>query len=1173
MTVRFIIGRAGTGKTTKCLTEIRANLINDPSGDPIIYIVPDQMTFLSEYELVKSPGIGGMIRAQVYSFTRLAWRILQETGGGSRFHLSTVGINMLIRKIIEDNKNELKTFQLAADKHGFTNEMEKILTEFRRYCVRPEELGAKKEMLAENADQAEQSLQNKLADLELIYRNFEDALIGKYVDTEDYFQLLAEKIAQSSELKNTEVYIDGFHSFTPQEYVVIHQLMKHCRRVTIALTTDQLYSQHSPDELDLFRMTGETSQTLFEMANNEQIDIEETEFLYEQKRWSTPSLRYLERHFDTRPVKPFAEVPDIHLCQSANRRAELEGIARQMNQFVYSHGYRYRDIAVLMRNGSDYDDLIQTIFTDYEIPFFIDRKQTMLHHPLIELIRSTLEIINSNWRYEPVFRAVKTELLFPLTEDPQQIREQMDQLENYVLAYGIQGRKWTGKERWTYRRMRGLELATNVQTDQEKRFELQLNEWRLQITAPIVRLTKRLKKAQTGQKLCEAIFLYLEELDIKDKLEKWQLSAEKSGQLLKSSEHDQAWTRTIELLDQFVEILGDEKLSIKKFTEILDAGIETLTFATVPPAMDQVVIADLEKSRLADVKVTFVIGLNEGVLPAKISDDGILADGDRDLLHVAGLQLAPTSKTRLLDETFIAYKAFTTPSNHLFLSYPLANEEGHALMPSFYIKRMKDIFPHVREHVFLTDPVDLSEEDQLLFVANEQMALSYLTAQLERKKRNYPIYDFWWDVYNYYVKNDKWRPMTEKVFASLFYENKSKQLLEETTKSLYGEDILASVSRMEMFHRCPFSHYAQHGLKLRERQVFKLEAPHIGELFHGALKYIADTVTNQNLSWASLSKKDCKKLAEEAVKSLAPKLQNEILFSSNRHFYMKRKLQNVISKASFMLSKHAQQSGFSPVGLEIAFGPGESLPPLQFTLKNNTKMALRGRIDRIDKAEENSGVFLRIVDYKSSQQDLNLSEVYYGLSLQMLTYLDIVMTYSNELIGVEATPAGVLYFHVHNPIINAKTMLTVDEIDKEIFKQFKMRGLLLADEQVVKLMDTSLESGDSQIVSAGIRKDGSLSKRSKVAAEEQLEAMRHYVRNLYVKSGNAIMRGTTDISPYKLKKRTACTFCAFKAVCQFDQLIESNEYRILQPKKDEDVFELIQKEVTQDGANEHSTET
>ncbi|MFE8700303.1 helicase-exonuclease AddAB subunit AddB [Cytobacillus sp. FJAT-54145] len=1163
MSVRLLVGRSGTGKTTYCLNEIQDKMLNNPDGDPIIYLVPDQMTFLSEYKLITAPEIGGMIRTQVYSFTRLAWRILQETGGISRYHLSNVGLSMLIRKIIEDKKDELTLFQKAADKNGFIQQMEQMLTEFKRYCVSPEELAVKKASFVDGENPSK-ALHDKLHDLELIYKNFEESLLDKYIDSEDYFRLLTEKAVSSNYLKNAEVYIDGFYSFTPQEYMIIEQLMKLCKNVTITFTLDKPFNEVAPDELHLFRMSGENSQTIYEIARTEGIQVEEF-LLNEQKRWQHPSLQHLENHFNSRPTIPYKGDTVISVGQAVNRRAEIEGLARTIQKLVREKDYRYRDIALLMRNGNEYRDIIETVFHDYEIPYFIDQKRTMLNHPLVELVRSTLEIINGYWKYDSVFRAVKTELLYPLTSNSLQLREKMDHLENYVLAYGIQGDKWIKKDRWIYRRFRGLELESVPQTDRERQLEQQLNELRLMITAPVLRLSRRLKKADNGRKLSEALYLYLEELDIPAKLEKWKLEAEEKGNLIQSREHDQAWNSMMEMLDQFVEMLGDEQVTLKQFASILDAGMESLRFSLVPPAIDQVLAADLEKSRLSDVKVAFIIGLNEGVLPAKFSEDGLLADEDREKLINSGLKIAASSRTRLLDEEFIAYKAFTTPAEQLFISYPLANEEGKALIASSYIKRMTDMFPDANIQYYMTEPSELTESEQLQYVVNENTTLAHLTSQLQLKKRNYPIYDFWWDVYNYYLSNPRWNDLTKKVLLSLDYSNQSKQLPEEISKELYGEEIQTSVSRMELFHSCPFSHFAQHGLKLRDRQIFRLEAPDIGELFHGALKYIAETITNKNLSWNDISKSEIEKLAKEAVEVLAPKLQNEILLSSNRHHYIKRKLEQIIKRASFVLSEHAKSSGFVPVGLELGFGPKEKIPPLSFSLRNGTKMELVGRIDRVDKAVDESGVYLRVIDYKSSSKDLNVNEVYYGLALQMLTYLDIIISHSSSLIGAAANPAGVLYFHVHNPMINTTKMLGIDEIEEELFKKFKMNGLLLGEENVIKLMDNTLDTGDSQIISAGIKKDGSLSKRSKVASKEEFEGLRKFVRKMYVQTGDSIIDGTVNIAPYKMKDRTPCTFCSYKPVCQFDESLEANKYRSLPVQSKEEVLDLIRKEADELG--------
>ncbi|MBM7586469.1 ATP-dependent helicase/nuclease subunit B [Bacillus pakistanensis] len=1154
MSLRFIEGRSGTGKTNTILNEIKEKLHRNPNGHPIIYLVPDQMTFLSEYNIANTPKLGGMIRAQVYSFTRLAWRVLQETGGMSRYHLSNVGLNMMIRKIMDEKKDELKLFTRAADKAGFIEHVESMLTEFKRYCVHPEELHFRIEQMNENEHEHSKVLGDKLHDLNLLYQSFEEKLEDKYIDSEDYFQLLADSIQHSSLLDNAEIYIDGFHSFTPQEYMIIEQLMKFCKRVSIALTVG------SSEDATLFRMTNETYEAMKGIAERESIAVEEPLKLIQNKRSKNGSLTYLEEHFENRPIVPYTEPSSLRIWEAANRRAEIEGVAREIRKLARKQNYRYKDMSVLVRNGQDYQELIETIFTDYEIPYFIDQKRTMLNHPLIELIRSTLEIMNTNWRYEPVFRAVKTDLLFPVDRNPHSLREKMDRLENYVLAYGIQGDKWTKKDRWVYRRFRGLEGAEVPQTSREKEVEQEINELRIFISAPILRFARRLQKGKTGRDYCEIVYLYLEELDIPAKLERLSMEAEARGNLIAAREHDQAWQAVMDLLDQFVEILGEDEISVKKFASILETGMESMKFSLVPPAVDQILIANLEQSRIADIKAAFVVGMNDGVMPAKISDDGVLSDEDREILLGKGMKIAPNSKTKLQDEEFVAYKALTTPEESLYISYPIANEEGKALLPSPYIKRMTEMFPDRPIELLVNDPSELTIEKQLDYICHPNVTISYLTSQLQLKRRGYPIYDIWWDVYNQYVKEPGWKEKATHILSSLFYQNRAKKLKEETSQGLYGDQILASVSRMELFHSCPFSHFARHGLKLREREMFRLEAPDIGEMFHAALKWISDEVQKHGLTWAQLSKKQCIQLAEQAVMMLAPKLQNQILLSSNRHHYIKKKLERIIGRASLILSAHAKASGFSPVGLELGFGPQAELPPFTFTLRNGTKMELQGRIDRVDKAEDENGVYLRIVDYKSSARDVDVTEVYYGLALQMLTYLDIVLTNSKKLIGSDALPAGVLYFHVHNPIVNSKKILTLDEIENEIFKSFKMKGLILGESEVVRLMDNTLESGTSDIISAGLKKDGSLSARSKAANQKDFQLMRQHVRKLFEQSGNDIISGKTEISPYKHKDRTPCQFCSYRPVCQFDSSLEENDFRIITSEKQSELFEKMRKE-------------
>lgn len=1146
MSLQFILGRAGTGKSYTCLEDIRSKLLDDPTGFPIVYLVPDQMTFQSEYDLINTPGIGGMMRAQVFSFTRLAWRVLQETGGMSRYHVNNVGVNMLLRKIIDSKKQDLKVFTRAADKNGFITQMEEMVAEFKRYCVTPETLEEQKQTVASD----NKVLSDKLHDLQLLYDELEKHLFEKYVDSEDYLRLLAEKIPQSTYIKEAEILIDGFHSYTPQELEVLGQLMKVSKKVTIALTIDKAY-EVPPHDLSLFRMTGKNYQSIIQFAQENSIKVEEPILLTSQYRYSSePSLAHLERYFDERPTVPYQGQTSITLSQAVNRRAEIEGIAREIQKLARDKNYRYRDIAIMIRNASDYHEMIETIFQDYHIPFFIDQKRSMLNHPLIELIRSSLEVINSNWRYESVFRCVKTDLLYPFIST---LREDMDKLENYVLEYGIQGFKWTNGKRWKYKRIRGLEDSDLPQTDKEREYEDKLNDLRDMIARPLLSLGKRLQKAKDGREMCEALFLYLEDLEIPAKMEELKLNAELAGRLSEARENDQVWNAVLELLDQYVEIVGDEKVSLTTFSNMIETGLESMRFALVPPAIDQVLVASLERSRLSNIKCTFIIGANDGVLPARPNEEGVFSESDRETLGDAGLQLAPGSRETLLDENFLIYCALTSPQEALYISYPLANEEGKSLLPSPLIKRLKDLFPNAEEKFYMNEPSELPAIEQLEYIVNPDVALSSLATQLQAWKKQYPIQDLWWDVYNYFANHDEMKDKSQLVLSSLFYKNKPKKLSKEITDALYGDHIQGSVSRMEVFQGCPFSHFASYGLQLKERKVFRLESPDIGDLFHAALKNIADFLRKNGIDWRDLTKEQCDKLAIKAVEELAPRLQKEILLSSNRYHYIMHKLQKIISRASKILSDHAKASGFAPVGIELGFGKKGPLPPIRFQLDNGSTMELIGRIDRVDKAESSNGVLLRVIDYKSSQKALNLSEVYYGLALQMLTYLDVIITHSKDWIGTAAKPAGVLYFHIHDPLIHSNKVLSEDKIEEEIFKRFKMKGLLLGDEESVRLMDQSLGTGYSQIVSAAIKKDGSFYSNSQVASEEELGYLRNHVRGVFKNTGNRITDGEIDIAPYKLKDKTPCTFCSFKSVCQFDQSLEENKYRVL-PNESKDVI-------------------
>ncbi|MBC6310632.1 helicase-exonuclease AddAB subunit AddB [Listeria sp. FSL L7-1582] len=1155
MSLQFIIGRAGTGKTTLIMDMLAEKINSRKEKHNCIFLVPDQMTLQTETVFFEREEIACLLDAQIFSFNRLAWRILQESGGLARTFLTDSGLEMVIRKIMIEKEDELQLFGRNASQKGFIKELEQVFKEMKQFCVEQEQLQG-------FDSQTSADLNNKMADIAVLYEAYERVLAGKYLENEDYLRLLAGAISGNVFLAESEIFIDGFHEFSPQEYLILSEILSVCKNVTITLTLDKAYSMNNLQSYNLFQLTGTTYVKLKEIAQNKACDVLPDIILKENTRFRNSDLAYLQASWGDFSVAPFeGATPSLSVDEANNRRAEIEGVARRVRE-LSAEGYRYRDMAILLRNTEAYETILKASLSANDIPYFIDKKRTMANHPMVEFLRSSLDVIRTNWQYEAVFQAVRTEFFFPLDVSSSAYRGKVDIFENYVLENGIYNkRRWMDKRPWGYRKIRGLDLNQGVQTDDEKAKEATINEVRERIKAPLMILETRLKVADNGVGLASALFEFMLDVQVDKRLDMWRKRAEEMDELELAKEHEQAWKSVIALLDEFVEVMGDEELSLDVFFDIINTGLDALDFALLPPSLDQLIITDMDNSRLLNMKIIFAVGINDGVLPMKKIESGILSDEDREYLNQSGIAVRPSGKSMLSSEDFLAYRLFTLPSERLFISFPNADENGKEMSESNYIRRIEAIFPEVKRGLYLSDPSLLSDSEQASYISTPKSAIALLTAQMQYKKKGYPMSPVWWDAYSFFQSDEEWRSSALQILESLFYQNKAKNISEEVATSLFGENIHASVSRMERFYSCHFQHFAQHGLKLEERAHFKLQSVDIGEIFHGAMEWISAKLRENNLEWGQLSVEQCMELATLAMKYLVPKLQHEILLSTKRLEYIQYKLLNIIIRATRVLNEQAKISRFKPVGLEVDFGVKGEIPPLKLPLNGGRELILQGRIDRIDEAEQDERTFLRIIDYKSSSHDLPMTEVYYGLALQMLTYLDIVVANSAKLIGKVAEPAGVLYFHMHNPLINADKELTETELEKELLKSFRMKGLVLDDALAVSLMDTELEAGKtSAVIPTGLKKDGNFNAHSATATKAEFDTMREYVRHQYTKAGNKIIDGEVAINPYKLKERTPCQLCAFRSVCQFDASLENNQYRKLENQSREDILRKMREE-------------
>jgi len=1128
--LRLIIGRAGSGKTHYCMEEMGALLKSSAEGSSLVMILPEHATFQVEHKLASASGIEGFTRAYVFGFRRLAHRILMETGGAVRPHITELGKRLVLSQLLRDHQQEFKMFHRAATQRSFADMLVGMIQEFKSYGVSPEMLA-----LAEQ-EMSGLPIGDKLHDLALVYQGFEKFLQGRYTDPEDYLTLLAEKITQSDILHQAEVWIDGFTWFNPQEAGVVANLLQTAASVTVTLCLDGTIDQQQ-NTTALFHRQWDTRRKLLDLARNMGAEIEEV-VLTGSERFTAPLLKHIEEQFFTSPAVDWTgEVQGLAVVEAANRRMEVEGMARDILRLCRDEGHRWRDIGILLRDTESYADIVETVLADYDIPFFSDRKRQPFHHPLAELLRSALDVVIDRWSYEPLFRCFKTDL-FPLD------RDEVDQLENYVLEFGIRGNKWTKGLVWTF--IRRFSFSEDSELNEVEQGYLQgINDIRIKASTPLIGFEQQIKGATTVQEMTMALYELLTELAVPEKLEQWADNAEATGDLEQAREHRQLWDNVVQLFEQLVEICGNQPMKLGDYAAMINEGLEGLTLSLIPPGLDYVTVSSMEQTSLENIPAIYVLGVNDGVLPMRGRGEGLLTDIERGQMMAFGLELAPGSQADSFAERFLVYTGLTRSSAYLWMSYPLADEEGKGLSPSLLIKRLREL----TTVPLLSLPVEPQPGAERQYLAHGKRSVSALATVLRGYKRGQDVAEVWWDVYNWGRQQSGLERYMEQAVAGLFHHNQVEKLPKQLASRLYGKNnkLRGSVTRFESFQACPFKHFAQYGLSLKERAVFRLQAPDWGQFLHAALKDFGDCMQAEDRDWGDVSPQECNDIVNEVVGRLAPKLQNEILLSSEQHKHLVGRLGRTVARSVRRLVEFDRVSEFKPMALEKSFGRGkDALAPLVYMLPDDIGLEIVGQIDRLDTAEHEGKKYMLVIDYKSGGAWLKLVDVYYGLRLQLLTYLLVARSAYQDCL-----PAGVLYYFLKNPNISDIVRIDANEITKKINDLLKMPGWVLAQPQVVRLLDSAIE-GYSEFLKIALKKDETFYSASLpyVKTPEEFALILGHVEKKLVETACKIMAGEISISPYALDKRTPCGFCQYSAVCQFDSLLPENEYRRLAKPED-----------------------
>jgi len=1145
MSLKFIYGRAGSGKSRFCLYDMKSR-IEAGQKNKLVLLVPEQYSLQAEKNLVHIMENKGTLQADVLSFKRMAYRVFNEVGGITSSYLNQASKCMIIYRIIEKLKDSFEVYSLASKKQGFANEVCNLITEFKRYNVTPEDLNILRDNIKSEA------LKKKLTELNAVYTEYERQIKEKYRDADDDLTILAKKLDASKQFDGAEIWIDEFSGFTPQEYAVITALLKKASRVNISFCTDCLQDDKCYDCTDVFYSVKKAINKLMKIAGENGIDIEKPVILDKNDEppyrfGNSREIAHLEKNFFAFPCGKYEEpTKDISLFSSVNVFAEIESTARDILKLCRDRGFRYRDIAVICGNLDIYESIIRAVFNEYGIAYFIDKNRDISDHPLLRMILSMFEIFTNNWSYEAVFRYLKSNLTGIDRSD-------IDIIENYVLAAGIRGSRWTQDEDWEYRGA----LPDRREEGEDSDILAKINKTRRKIIHPLIEFRKKTKGAVKNREICTALYEFLCDINVHNRLEDLINKLREQGQINLANEYSQVWNILMEVMDKIVEVSGDEKMTVDKFADIFKMALSEYKIGLIPPSLDQVIVGNLERSKSHEVKALYIIGVNDGIFPSKGSDEGLLSDSDRLSMMENGVEIASDTRSKAFEEQYMIYTALTSGSDYLRLSYSIADSEGKTMRPSIVIQRIKKIFPALKESSNIVPGRD--DKDYLNFISAKIPAFNMLASQIRNSGIGTDISPLWRDTYKWFSSQDEWKIKCESIKAALGYTSNIHYMDENKARTLYGKSFRASVSRFEKYAACPFAYYMQYGLNARERKIFRLEMPDVGTFLHEVIERFSLKTANEGLSWKDLKKEWCDEQISAIADDILNKEENFILNSSKRNRKLIERLKRVLSRAVWVIVEQLKRSSFEPVGYEIDFGDNGDYPPIKIELSGGEEIYLTGRIDRLDALKSDDGTYLRIIDYKSGAKAFKLADVYYGMQIQLITYLDAIWESDNEKLQKPLLPGGMLYFKIDDPIVKGSRELKEEDIEKAIMKQLKMKGLLLADVKLIKEMDKGIE-GDSLIIPARINKDGSLG-RSSSATLEQFDLLRNYAKIILRKMCEDMLRGNVSIKPYKKKKMTPCVYCGYDAVCQFDLALKGNEYRILAEKSDDEIWELMRSEV------------
>lgn len=1112
MALQMVFGSSGSGKSSYVYERILRQAKEAP--DKMFFVVvPEQFTMQTQRELVQRQENHSIMNVDVVSFNRLAYRIFDELGLGRLKVLEETGKNLVLRRVAEEQQENLKLIKTSMKKTGYITEVKSVISELTQYRIAPERLEAFVE------DERQSPLfRYKIGDIQTMYQGFQDFLKDKFITAEELLEVLAEEAHRSKILRNSVMVLDGFTGFTPVQYYLLEELMKITDEILVTAALDERENPYQCDGIqDLFYMTKKTVENLQKIAERTHTQVLEPYWTHhgENTRFGeSEALLWLEQNlFRQKPMPYTKKTTDIAMFSLLNPRQELHFIAREIKRLVREENYRYKDISVVCGDVEMYGNYVREIFERYEIPVFLDTKKNIVFHPMTEFLKRALLVMEQDFSYETVIGYLRSGLSgFTM--------EEIDLLENYLLAGGIRGfARW--KKKWVRR------AGTNNQEELE-----QVNALRERFMNQFQPLREvfREKRADVREK-SKAFYQFMVELQIEEQLREYSSQFEQEGETALAKEYVQIYRIVMDLLDKMVELLGEERLSLREYREILEAGLEAAAVGIIPPGYDRIVVGDIERSRLSDVKILFLAGVNDGMIPKASEHGGIISQADREWFAKNEMELAPTDRERSFIQKFYLYLNLTKPSKKLYMTWFRVSQEGKETRKSYLVGVVQKMFPSIK-------PVKIEELKGMEQIVTPESSLDFFVDGL-RLARTGDILPEWKELYQWYVAREGWSQKAADFMEAAFYQYHPVSIGKDVTRALYGKVLENSVTRLEQFSSCAYSHFLQYGLKLEERNLGEFAAVDMGSMFHEALQRYSVVMEKAGYHWFDVPKEQQEKMIQQAVEETVSIAADTVLLNDARTAYLIERIRRILKRTIETIANQIQTSHFSPEGYEISFSFAEDLQAVNFSLNEEEKMRLRGRIDRIDTKKTDNQVYVKVVDYKSGNRDFQLLSLYHGLQLQLVVYMNSALELlKKKYPDKEVVPGGMYYYHLDDPVVEGNSAQTEEEIKEKILEELKLKGV--ATEEV----------------------DDSVSKKSQKAEREEFQVLSNFVNHKIRDIGQKIFDGDIETNPYQLGDKTGCDYCPYSGVCGFDASMPGQEYRKLENIKDQDeILERMRGEI------------